>query len=292
MLVTRRRFLSISAATGSLCMLPLARSRAATAASSKMKLGLVTYLWGKDWDLPTLIANCEQTGVLGVELRTQHKHGVEPSLTLAERKEVRKRFADSPVELIGYGSNAQFHEKDPQKVKQNIELAKSYIKLMHDCGGSGVKVKPNGFANGVAHDKTLQQIGRALNVVAAFGAEYGQKIRLEVHGRGTCELPNIKAIMDVADHPNLGVCWNSNDTDLKGEGLEANFKLVQNRLGDTVHVRRLNAGNYPYPKLFELFAKAGYDGWILLECHSQTATPIASLKEQKAVFENLVAREL
>ncbi len=48
---------------------------------SKMKLGLVTYLWGKDWDLPTLIANCEETGLLGVELRTEHAHGVETSLS-------------------------------------------------------------------------------------------------------------------------------------------------------------------------------------------------------------------
>jgi len=41
-----------------------------------MRFGLVTYQWGKDWDLPTLIANCKKTGLLGVELRTQHAHGV------------------------------------------------------------------------------------------------------------------------------------------------------------------------------------------------------------------------
>ena len=27
--------------------------------ASGMKFGLVTYLWGKVWDLPTLIKNCE-----------------------------------------------------------------------------------------------------------------------------------------------------------------------------------------------------------------------------------------
>ena len=42
-----------------------------------MKFGLVTYQWGKDWDLPTLITNCERTGYHGIELRTQHAHGVE-----------------------------------------------------------------------------------------------------------------------------------------------------------------------------------------------------------------------
>ena len=41
-----------------------------------MRIGLVTYLWGQDWDLPTLFANCQQSKVLGLELRTQHAHGV------------------------------------------------------------------------------------------------------------------------------------------------------------------------------------------------------------------------
>ncbi|HYF35506.1 MAG TPA: sugar phosphate isomerase/epimerase, partial [Prosthecobacter sp.] len=33
-----------------------------------MQFGLVTYMWGAEWDLPTLIKNCEDTQVLGVEL--------------------------------------------------------------------------------------------------------------------------------------------------------------------------------------------------------------------------------
>ena len=47
---------------------------------TRMKFGLVTYLWGKDWDLPTLIANCEKTRIYGVELRTGHAHGVEANI--------------------------------------------------------------------------------------------------------------------------------------------------------------------------------------------------------------------
>ena len=43
---------------------------------SKMKLGLVTYLWAKDWDIPTIIKNCTTTNILGVELRVDHAHGV------------------------------------------------------------------------------------------------------------------------------------------------------------------------------------------------------------------------
>jgi len=218
--IRRRTFLRSSLAAG------LAASAsspqllsAATTVESKMKFGLVTYLWGQNMDLPTLISSCEKSGLGGVEVRTEHKHGVEPSLSMAERAAVRKQFEDSPVELVGYGSNAQFHEADPEKLRANIELTKKYVQLMHDCGGSGVKVKPNSFVNGVEHEKTIEQIGKALNEVAAYGQQYGQQIRVEVHGPGTSDLPVMKAIFDVADHPNVGVCWNSNSEDLKGDGL-------------------------------------------------------------------------
>jgi sugar phosphate isomerase/epimerase len=74
--------------------------------ATAIKFGLVTYLWGKDMDLVTLIDVCEKSGLAGVELRTEHAHGVEPQLSKNQRAEVRIRFADSPVSLVGYGSNA------------------------------------------------------------------------------------------------------------------------------------------------------------------------------------------
>ena len=98
----RRQFLKKTLiATAGIGYLPhLANAAYAPNKSAKgMRFGLVTYLWGKDMDLPTLLDVCEKSGVLGVELRTQHAHGVEPELSKLQRAEVRKRFADSPVEL-------------------------------------------------------------------------------------------------------------------------------------------------------------------------------------------------
>ena len=250
-----------------------------------MKLGLVTYLWGKDMKLRELLTTCEAAGIHGVELRTEHAHGVEPTLSKSERKEVRSLFADSPVELVGYGSNAQYHENDEKKLNENIELTKRYIELMHDCGGTGVKVKPNGFPKGVEKTKTIEQIGEALNLVAAYGEGYGQQIRVEVHGRGTSELPVIRDIFKVADHPNAKICWNSNDVDLSGDGLEANFAMVHARFGDTVHIRELNEGSYPYPKLMNLLTGIGYSGWILLEARTNPQDKLQALIEQRKIFE-------
>src|SRR5512136_385092 len=108
---TRREFLkgSVALGAGIVTAGPLGEVlRAAQKPGSKMKFGLVTYLWGQNWDLPTVIANCEQAGILGVELRTEHAHKVESNLTEAQRRDVKKRFADSKVTLVSLGTNFAF----------------------------------------------------------------------------------------------------------------------------------------------------------------------------------------
>jgi sugar phosphate isomerase/epimerase len=291
--LSRRDLLLKSLGLGSTVLLagPLSATlvRAADQAGAKIKLGLCTYLWGEKWDLPTVIANCQRSKVLGVELRTQHKHGVEPSLSAEGRKEAKKRFADSPVTFIGPGTNECFHQVDPKALHQAIENTKGFIKLSHDLGGSGVKVKPNDLPKGVPQKKTTEQIGRSLNELGKYAADFGQQIRLEVHG-GCSRLPVIKDIIDVADHPNVGVCWNCNDEDLLGEGLDYNFNLVKNRLGATTHVRELNVGKYPYQDLIRLLVQANYAGWVLLECRQKVKDGVAAMIEQRQVFERMVAK--
>lgn len=255
---------------------------------SQMKMGLVTYLWGKDWDLPTLITNCTKAKTLGVELRIEHAHAVTRALSAAQRKEVRKQFDDSKVICLGMGTNQAYHYADAARVKKEIEGTKDFIKLSHDIGGTGVKVKPNGFPKGVSQEKTIEQIGKSFNEVAKFAADYGQEIRVEVHGRGTQELHHMKAIMDVADHPNVKVCWNCNMEDLLGDGLEHNFNLVKDRFGDTVHIREVNVGEYPYPELVTLLTKIDYKGWILLECRTDPEDKVKAMKEQRKLWKKMV----
>lgn len=263
--------------------------RLASSSAADLKFGLVTYQWGKDMSLPDVIAACQAAEMGGVELRTEHQHRVEPNLTKAERSDVKKRFADSGIELIGYGSNCEFHAADPAVVKKNIQQVKELIHLMHDCGGSGVKVKPNAFVNGVPPEKTIEQIGKALQELAEYGEGYGQQIRLEVHGSKTSRLEVIRDIFQIAVHPNAAVCWNSNKEDLASPGLEANFGMVKSRLGDTTHVRKLDDGDYPYADLFALMLRANYQGWVLLEAHSNPEDKVAAMKQQTNVFRSLLA---
>lgn len=286
---SRREFLQLLGFSGTLFSLAPA-SLLAHARPARIRLGLVTYLWGKDWDLPTLIHNCEIAGLGGVELRTEHKHGVEPVLNAVQRQEVKKRFADSKVICIGYGANDQYDSPHPAILKKNMDHTKALLQLSHDIGASGVKVKPNAFHDkeGIPREKTIEQIGQSLNELGQFAGNLGQTLRLEVHGEGTQELPNIKAIMDQVESPHVGVCWNCNPEDLMGGGLEYNFNLVKNRLGDTVHVRELDSEDYPYQQLMNLLVKTSYQGWILLECRTDPVDKVAALIAQRKIWEHLV----
>ena len=241
-----------------------------------MKLGTVTYNLAQDWDVPTIIKNCEAAEFQGVELRTSHKHGVEVSLNKEQRAEVRKQFANSKVELMGLGSAFDYHVPDQQKLRKDIEATKEYIVLAQDVGATGVKVRPNGLPKEVPVEKTLEQIGRSLHELGVFAKEHGQVIRLEVHGTGTSLLPNIKRIIDVADHPNVGVCWNSNPTDLDGDGFDRNFDLVKNKIV-SVHLRDLFIEDYPFRKLFARLNETQFSGYCLAEI-PQTTDPIRVMR--------------
>lgn len=290
-LVNRKTFLTeISLLAGASILLESAVAGQPIREKSAIKLGLVTYLWGKDWDVPTLIRNCRDTGIQGVELRVEHAHNVTPELNAAQRVAVRKQFADSPVQLVGLGTNQQFDYVDQDRVRASVERAKAFIRLSADVGGSGVKVKPNALHKEVSTEKTLAQISESLSELARYGADLGQQIRLEVHGEETQELPAIKTIMDGATHPNATICWNCNPQDLNGKGFDYNFNLVKDRFGATCHVRELDRTDYPYQALLTGLVKMNYTGWVLLECHTNPADKVTSMREQRAVFDRMIAQ--
>jgi len=249
-----------------------------------MHLGLVTYMWGADWDLPTLIKNCTEAGFEGVELRTTHKHGVEIALTKEQRAEVRKMFADSPVKFVGPGTACEYHNQDHGIVNQQIELTKKFVELSEEIGGTGVKVRPNGIVKGEDRDKTIERIGKALAECGAFAKEHGQEIRVEVHGPGTADPAVMAKIMAVANHPSVVVCWNSNPGETVNGSLAHNFNLLKPWLGGTVHIHDLYDSEYPYKELFKLLKEQNFQGYCLSESPATTDT-LRVMKYYKALFD-------
>jgi sugar phosphate isomerase/epimerase len=254
-------------------------------AKTPLKLGLVTYNLAKDWDVDTIIKNCSETKFEAVELRTTHAHKVEVDLAKEQRSEIKKKFADSPVNLASLGSTFEFDSPDPEILKKNIEGCKVYIQLAADVGAEGVKVRPNKLhtKEGIAEEVTLKQIGESMGLLGAYAKDLGVEIRCEVHGAETSRVPRMKKILDFADNDNVFACWNSNKTDLEDGGLEANYRLLEKKI-HFVHIVDLYVEDYPWRKLFQLLRKSGYQGYCCAELGAASPDALRIMRYYRALF--------
>ena len=71
-------------------------------------------------------------------------------------------------------------------------------------------------------------------------------------------------MMEAADHPMVGVCWNSNPEDVEEGSVAKNFELLKPWLR-SVHINELWNKEYPWRELFGLLKKAEFNRYTLAE---------------------------
>jgi sugar phosphate isomerase/epimerase len=284
----RREFLAGTGAVVAGLSATSASAAPETAPPARFRLGIVTYNIAAAWDVPTILRVCRAVGLAAVELRTTHKHGVEPTMSDQARREVRQRFADAGVELWGCGTVCEFQSPDQAVVTRNVETCRRFVQLVADIGGKGVKVRPNGLPAGVLIPRTLAQIGQSLALCGQAAANAGLEIWLEVHGGGTQHPPHIATIMRAANHPRVGVTWNSNAADVVNGSVSEYFKLLRPWI-KSCHINELTSG-YPYRELFRLFRETAYDRVTLAEIQGMPdiATGERLMRYYKGLWSELV----
>ena len=228
-----------------------------------MHLGLVTYNIARDWNLDTILEVCKKTDIKGVEFRTGHAHGVEYGLSPAERLAVRRKCQDAGLLQWSIGTDCEFHSSDSSEVNKNIERCKQFIALAHDIGALGVKVRPNGVLHNVPLEKSWSQIGLALARCGEAGSDAGVEIWLEVHGDPTSKPEYIRDIMLQCGHPNVGITWNSNSTEVHNGSIKESFDLLSSYIR-CCHITEL-WNDYPWKELFGQLKRIKYNRFMLCE---------------------------
>jgi sugar phosphate isomerase/epimerase len=290
--ISRRRFLQTTAISSSAVILPTAAIASTKDANLKetpdlnknpLKIGLHTWNVGKSWDIETIIKNCTEAGWLSAELRTTHAHGVEVSLTAAQRDTVKNRFIDSPLEKISLSSGFRYDSPDPAELKKNIAGTKEFTLLARDVGAIGIRVFPNSLPEGVPVEQTLAQIAKSLDEVCEFGYNNGVEIRVCVHGKGTSRVEVIKDIIDLANSPHVYVNWNCDKKDGDGKGFEYNFNSIKDRIKG-VHMHELWDPTYPYRLFFKLLSESGFENYCNCEIGEESCEPIKFMQNYKGLF--------
>jgi hypothetical protein len=260
---------------------------------SKMRLGLQTYLWAKDWDLSTIFANLKKAEVYGIELRTSdhYAHGVELTLTKAERAEVKRRFADSPITLVSVASAEDLDWPDEARFRKAVQSVKDHVVLAKDVRSTSVRVFPNKWHPGVPHEKTIERIAQGLNEIAPFAADHGILIGLEAHGP-VGELPVLRDILSRVPNRAVGVKLNSDRRDTRGGGFEANVNLIKDRLSNSLHMGNLMDTRFPYQQMIDLLVKVDWNGWAMMEYTHKVPDKVAAMIEHRKVWEKMLAKAM
>jgi sugar phosphate isomerase/epimerase len=281
--VNRRSFILSPVAAG--ISLHEAAAAAALNGGPGFHLGAVTYNTLKDFDVETIIRILNGAGFEGVELRTGHKHGVEPAISQAERIRVRRLFEQSKIRLVSYGTTCRFQSPDAAERKQQVEIAKQFVDLAHDTGAMGIKIQPMGFPAGVPMETSVQNFGGSLHELGDYGATRGVEIWMEIHGRGTSDPPVAAAILRAAGHKNVGACWNSNDTDIANGSVKVSFELLKPWI-KSVHIAELSNDHYPWREFFTLLRNAKYDRYTFAEV-AESKEPERFLRWYRALWTEL-----
>ena len=266
--------------------------RRARAKAPRFRLGLVTYNIAADWTLDTLLKNCKAVGISPVELRTTHKHGVEPTLSKEERKEVKSKFADAGIEIWGLWHDVRVpvaqRGRGPEE-RRAVQAVRGVGRRPRRQGGEGAArtacPTPRPWRRPWSRSARLIPCGKA-------AADAGVEIWVEVHGPGTSHPPHVKTMMETCGHPKVGITWNSNPTDVKDGSVAEYFKLLQPWLR-SCHINEIYkdaSGVYPYRELFRLMRESGYDRVTLMEVGRKAPDPETGaeiLRDDKAPWTEL-----
>lgn len=256
-----------------------------------MQFGITTHPWSEGWELSTLVENLTKADISGIELHVENGCGIDIGLDKKERREARKILKNNSIQIIGLNSDEHFDHPSPERLRDAIDRTMECIKLSADMGGGSVGIKQGRFHPHIPKSRTVYQIGRTLNQLGRMGTAYNQQIRLIIDGPNA-NIEAIKDIMDIAEHPNVTVSWSSNPGDLRGKGLEANFELLQNRLGDIVYVHEMNDPAYPYNDLIRLLVNCDYRGWVMFKAQTNPPDKVNALIEQRKIFEQLLGKAI
>jgi len=225
-----------------------------------------------NWSLERIVKFAQRAGYDGVELRVDvgHKHGISSKTSIEERRVARRLFKKAGVAVSSIATSVRFGSPSEKERKENIELAKEYIKLAYDLDARVIRIFGGLSSKGVIEltDEALDYIAAAFTEVGEFGADYDVCPLLEMHDafsvrRYSSPIEASKKAFEVirrAKTNNIGILWNQNYLD----------KESFNLLGRYIRHFHINKEEYDPEdrELFEtmkLMNSIGFKGYFSLE---------------------------
>jgi sugar phosphate isomerase/epimerase len=234
-----------------------------------------------EWTFEHVAAAAEKGGWQGVELRTFGNGGTqlacEPALTAGEK--LRAVFAKAGCEPSCIATSASFDApiRPPvigaltNKADAPIRHVSAALKLAVGVECNMVRVFGAVVQPGQARKATVHRIASRLLQVAQMAQNTGAQIAIENAG-SFATAAELSEILDLVDHPLLGVAYCPALAKLAGEDPIAGLNVIGDRLL-SVKLRDyrngrpcgLGEGELPTRTVVEALGKADFRGWLVFE---------------------------
>ncbi len=271
---TRRKFLQTSAISSAAMMLPAATMGSIPSTSDQnalairknfsMKLGFMTSM-AQDKTVPELIGMAKTHGYKAIEFRPEWKqaHGVELSMTKAQRQETRARFADNGIEISAISPGVKFVNDDRD---QQLEKMYQYIDLAVDLDASCIRFFADKLPDDPGQRQESHKVQAEYQVRAAEKAwEAGVTLALETHSNSIGY--DAGEMMFLAGFPPaFRINWHLAHGLKRGEDADTGYRHVKGRV---VHAHFSfpddNEAMKALERQFELLLYDGFAGTFSVE---------------------------
>jgi sugar phosphate isomerase/epimerase len=230
-----------------------------------MKLSLDTYSIGTNLTLRDLLELLPAHGIAGVEFRCEanQKHGVEPEITSAERREISALLTGAGLQVSCLSTGQRFDSTDPAVRRAVVQRVKQFVDLAADLGCGRIRTFGNDFPPGIPKSDVIQYVGEALRMCGEYAQDKGVDVLLEMHGEFYYWEYALGAVR-AADHPNVAINYNCDMRDLVDGSVAFTLGQVKDYLRH-VHLHELEDPRFPYKELFRILREMGYSGFLSLE---------------------------
>lgn len=230
----------------------------------KMKLGFMTSL-AQDKTVPELIDMAKTYGYQSLEFRPEwkHAHGVELSMTKEQRRETRKLFADSGIQISAISPGIKFLKEDRDK---QLEKMFHYIDLAADLGAPCIRFFADRLPDDPDQRRESHRIQSEYQARAAERAwEGGVTLALETHGNSIGI--DTGEMMFLAKYPpSFRVNWHLSHCLRNGEDADTAYRHIKGRVAHAhFSIPQEPSGWKAVERQFELLLHDGFSGTFSLE---------------------------
>ncbi|HEX3148184.1 MAG TPA: sugar phosphate isomerase/epimerase family protein [Gemmataceae bacterium] len=251
--------------------------------TAKIKLSLAAYSFRQSLDLKKkpkpdmtlfdLIDFAAEQNIDAVELTAYYF----PETTPEYLARLKSRCTRLGLDVSGTAVGNDFCVKDPEKLKTQLAMVKSWVEHTSRLGGKTIRIFAGSATKG-DEERARDQAVATIQEACDHAAKYGIYLALENHGGITATADQMLAIVKAVKHDHFGVNWdtgNFHTADPYAELERIAPYAVVSQVKTEVQPEGKGTQEADLARLIQILRKVNFRGYVALEYEAKEDAKVA-----------------